>query len=341
VLLLPPCCPIQIHAIQGDLFVNSTRIPRGVLPQLFEVAGRLDLFVVNFGLWHGTSVAEAYRQHLHELGAFFKANRPTFPNVFWMQTPKQHFDSSDGDYKDEWVGVRKGPFDCQPIRNVRLDKWGLLQQEDNTTDPVAAYVMDGTWRNLMAQEILGRQYGMPIVPVYNVTVPAWDKHRANANGQECSHYCHPGIPQLWVYTLMRTWHKDYIREVKNPLNRKAVDKPCAIAWERQEKQLGYPLPIEQALPRPAAVTWALVGLAAVAAAAVVVGGRMLGPGEGPASPIPLGGHKGKTSSSGGSSGRGADNHSSPPEGEGGASSRRIAERSPSRGLLVRAATPGA
>ena len=37
-------------------------------------------------------------------------------------------------------------------------------------------VVVGSWRNQAAQEVLGR-YHMPVVPIWNDTVPLWDFHR--------------------------------------------------------------------------------------------------------------------------------------------------------------------
>ena len=111
----------QVHAIQGDLFIDGgTRAASGVLPMLTQsgVAGGDDVFVVNFGLWHGETVQEAYSEHLHKLGRWHNATKADFPNLLWLETPKQHFDSVDGDYKVAWIGQRRGPWTCQPVDGV-------------------------------------------------------------------------------------------------------------------------------------------------------------------------------------------------------------------------------
>jgi hypothetical protein len=38
-------------------------------------------------------------RYLHQLGQYYGSSKATFPNMFFMETPKQHFDSEDGDYK--------------------------------------------------------------------------------------------------------------------------------------------------------------------------------------------------------------------------------------------------
>jgi hypothetical protein len=95
--------------------------------------------------------------------------------------------------------VRKGPYQCRPLANISRDPaTGTLVATPG--DEVAAYVANGTWRNIIAGEVLG-QASMPMVPIYNVTVPAWNRHRSNGLGPECSHYCYPGVPQQWVAIL--------------------------------------------------------------------------------------------------------------------------------------------
>lgn len=59
--------------------------------------------------------------------------------MFWFEIPKQHFDSADGDYKVPWIGVRKGPWQCQPIEGLSMDKEGHLVAEKGNA--VAEYVM--------------------------------------------------------------------------------------------------------------------------------------------------------------------------------------------------------
>ncbi len=38
--------------------------------------------------------------------------------------------------------------------------------------------------------------GIPVVPVFNETVPLWEFHRDNGEGHECTHFCFPSAPQV-------------------------------------------------------------------------------------------------------------------------------------------------
>jgi len=151
------------------------------------LALRDDVIVLNFGLWHGEIQRPRYIQHLHELGEFYEANREAFPNMFFMQTPKQHFAAAgDGDYMSSWLTdpvMKKGPYECGPIANVEYLEDGTLRA--GAGDKTAEMVANGTWRNMDAARILQDKYGMRLVPVYNTTVAFWNMHRRNFAGPEC------------------------------------------------------------------------------------------------------------------------------------------------------------
>jgi hypothetical protein len=164
---------LQIHAVQGHLLAESWRQDNksgpGVLQVLLEsIAQPDDIFVVHVGLWHRRSRPEVYNGHLHALGKLYRQVRGKFPHWFFMETPKQHFDSPDGDFDEEWVGTRSGPFTCQPVKGVSLSADGVAVAEAGSEQ--AAVVVRGTWRNEAVHSILEKQYGMPVLPIYNSTV---------------------------------------------------------------------------------------------------------------------------------------------------------------------------
>lgn len=33
-------------------------------------------------------------------------------------------------------------------------------------------------------------------------MPLWEFHRDNGKGYECTHYCHPSGPQIWIKSLL-------------------------------------------------------------------------------------------------------------------------------------------
>jgi hypothetical protein len=156
--------------------------------------------------------------------------------MFFMETPKQHFDSADGDYKVHWIKTRKGPWTCQPIQGVSLQPDGSIRAEDG--NEVADYVARGSWRNQHAREVLA-QYGLPLLPIYNVTVPAWGFHRQNLDGQECSHFCHPSLPQFWLWHMLSVFRQEQLPFVEDPWQQ-IPKSGCAIIREWEENQFGAP-----------------------------------------------------------------------------------------------------
>ena len=227
--LLHAC--LQIHAIQGQLLTGSET---SVLPLLQSIAQADDVFITHFGLWHGETphAHGRYMYYLKSVGKFYEETKKSFPWQFFMETPKQHFDSADGDYKSAWLTPGKGPsppYQCKAIPGVVLGTDGALAVTKKG-NKVAEYVASGTWRNLDARRVLGG-YGMPLLHIYNVTATAWDKHRRNLKGQECSHFCFPSIPQLWVYQLYKTLQERGVREVPahEAVHRHRADISC-LQW---------------------------------------------------------------------------------------------------------------
>lgn len=45
---------------------------------------------------------------------------------------------------------------------------------------------------------------MPVLPTFNISVPLWDNHtpiKLRSGWVDCMHYCHPGIPETWLWRL--------------------------------------------------------------------------------------------------------------------------------------------
>ncbi len=52
----------------------------------------------------------------------------------------------------------------------------------------------------MTNEVMSKA-GIPVVSTWNDTLPLWEFHRDNGHGLECTHFCAPSAPQLWLYLL--------------------------------------------------------------------------------------------------------------------------------------------
>lgn len=150
----------------------------------------------------------------------------------------EHIWCCPADFKVPWIRTRKGPWTCQKIEGVSLNPDGTLTAAKG--NKVAEYVARGSWRNQHAREILGK-YQLPLLPIYNVTVPAWEFHRQNLDGQECSHFCHPSLPQFWLWHVLATYKQQQLPVVEDPW--KQIPKSgCAIIRDWEETKFGAPKP---------------------------------------------------------------------------------------------------
>jgi hypothetical protein len=82
--------------------------------------------------------------------------------------------------------------------------------------------------------------------VYNVTVLAWEFHRHNLDGQECSHYCHPSLPQLWLWNVLNKFRQQQLPVVEDP-PKQQQQAGCAVVFDWEERKFGTPRPDAAAL----------------------------------------------------------------------------------------------
>jgi hypothetical protein len=80
-------------------------------------------------------------------------------------------------------------------------------------------------------------------------VTAWEYHRNNSQGKECSHYCFPSAPQLWVWTFKKALEAHPLQPLQQPQQpdgtnkkRKKDVRGCATVLDREEKKIGQPKP---------------------------------------------------------------------------------------------------
>lgn len=171
------------------------------LPFLAEVASHRDILVMNTGL-HFSSTYEA---DLKEFAEWYVQNHRSLPFVIWKDTPPQHFDHVVGEYP---AGTHP-PFSCKPhaqgYLNVTADH-SLVNWYDGTDQSLTQAlhsVSQGGWRNKVAQSVLGN-IGLPMSLTWNETQPLYLFHRSNGAGYECTHYCMPSAPQVWIHGLVQT-----------------------------------------------------------------------------------------------------------------------------------------
>ncbi|BDA42198.1 hypothetical protein COCOBI_03-0850 [Coccomyxa sp. Obi] len=176
-----------------------------VLPNLPRIGVRnTDILVGNFAVWINNDTE--YAVNLGRVADYIRSAPGRLPYIIWRDASVQHFQTHTGDYNGAGY-----PFHCQPIGNetdaVNLDINGNL----STDDPELEVVVEGGWRNRIAYPII-ESLNIPIMRTWNQTVPLWNFHHhynMKCGNQvqgcpDCTHTCHPGYYQVWIYHLYET-----------------------------------------------------------------------------------------------------------------------------------------
>ena len=158
-----------------------------VLPFL-EVSSKInDLYVVNFGLHFDNN----YINHLSDFVGYLKLQQNKLPQVFWKDTAPTHYSNPLGDFMGG-----DSPFACAPLAGGFKNLWHSPEGYLETWDPALSSLLHGGSKNYASSQMLNA-VSVPIISVYNQTVPLWQYHR---DGQ-CTHYCFPSAPEIGVYGL--------------------------------------------------------------------------------------------------------------------------------------------
>ena len=85
---------------------------------------------------------------------------------------------------------------CKPLKDVVLQPDGTLaaEEENQATREV---LRGGAWNAAALPGIEAAR--IPVLAVYNDTVPLWYAH----TGGDCAHFCAPGGYEVWVWKLWR------------------------------------------------------------------------------------------------------------------------------------------
>lgn len=75
-----------------------------------------------------------------------------------------------------------------------------LNNELTTSDPSKRVLMEGGWRNKLASPVM-TQLGVPILQIWNHSMPLWQYHHNFQVKDDCTHMCHPSAYQVAVYSF--------------------------------------------------------------------------------------------------------------------------------------------
>eukprot|EP00882_Tetradesmus_deserticola_P028338 GHRQ01031567.1.p1 GENE.GHRQ01031567.1~~GHRQ01031567.1.p1 ORF type:complete len:258 (+),score=64.81 GHRQ01031567.1:276-1049(+) len=257
----------MVHVVLGTSLVENPEVAEGgVLPLLHKkFAQPQDIFYINFGIWHKNLEQHvwSYRPALEALARFYKATKVRFPHVVFGETPAQHQRTGNGRQCAAAAGFRynaaSGLLTTTPAVNAALRSAGravppkgaaraassaagtaAVLAANAAAAEQAAIVYQQAWdlgivTNQLASEVLSRQ-GLPVLPFFNISVPLHDNHASVplVSGKlDCMHYCHPGIPEMWVwymYDFLRS--PQGVQALPNQVN-PSYTLPCRVMKSAQ------------------------------------------------------------------------------------------------------------
>jgi hypothetical protein len=136
-----------------------------------------DIVIFNYGLHYNVGVNSTLPHDLANFGVYRKAIKRSgswnMPLTIWIDTLAQHFSTSGGTYS-EGAGL-----------------------ENDTCRPTSAPGI-GPYNTLAAPFI--EQISDAHLQTWELTVPF---HYAHRRPGDCTHYCHPGVPELLILQLYR------------------------------------------------------------------------------------------------------------------------------------------
>ena len=197
----PECLPLLEGTMVCMVRVNHGQVVlHHALPILSRVADAShDIAVVGFAHWHGSMLpgTPANTEYKHILQDFRKAAEEgraagRLPHLIFLEAVPTHYAQQHGLYPGG-----DPPFECAPL-HVELQTDGTLA----ATDDWSELILEGGPHNKAAREVFAGT-GIAMTQFWNHTVEAWNGHRGlpDGRGQECAHYCFPGVPNVWVYHL--------------------------------------------------------------------------------------------------------------------------------------------
>jgi hypothetical protein len=176
-----PTCPyecVPVHHVDGRISVRICVLKTYYTETMYDdlvylnsnahQTNHQETLVVNYGLHHETTLYE----EIHSTLQRWQVYRPPTGRklrLVWRDTSPQHFaQKPDGGFH----GVKHGP--CVAIGDMRA-AWEPYQ-------------------NMTA--ILSEFPEIHRLPIWSITAPRFDAH-----GFECTHWCLPGVPDVWVQLL--------------------------------------------------------------------------------------------------------------------------------------------
>lgn len=179
-------CRIHKDPFEFGHFHSLPKFERGLehFQDFITLTSPSDILLFGFGIGENSQTAASgelgYAEQVSLFLKHYDRNRSYYPRLIWRETPAQHFRSKTGVYDASYVGER-----CVE-----------LSSSHNTN------FHESNWRNLAANPIV-EQFNFPILKIWMLSAERSDAHVGN----DCTHYCLPGLPDVWAVYLMQMIRK--------------------------------------------------------------------------------------------------------------------------------------
>lgn len=174
-------CHIRIVRLQHEGWLNITDVT-DILASAFPDF-QTHIVVLNAGL-HYYFVPQKLGL---DMQAFARERRLTtresWPRILWVDTPPQHFNTPRGGYNFTMKDTLAEQA-CAPLSEDLLRNYNDRGDFNAISDEFVPSVSDGH------------------VKTWEVSKRAYYAHVDRAG--DCTHYCRPGVPELWLYLLTKT-----------------------------------------------------------------------------------------------------------------------------------------
>lgn len=173
-----------------------------ILPQYEKMTmKKSDIVLFNVGLW--LNDPEQYSNEMREFVEYYSEHKAELPFFLWRDSSVQHFNTKTGNFHNE-----PQSWDCLPIGTQMAGKGAIEISDDNHIHrhgpEELELVLEGGWRNKAARPIIS-ELGIPLIEIWNKTVPVWRYHHhyhENPEHSDCTHWCHPSPYQMWIYDTL-------------------------------------------------------------------------------------------------------------------------------------------
>lgn len=151
-----------------------------------------DVVLINEGLHHGTDDNSTLPTHLNAFrryrAAVQRTGSWTMPRMIWVDTLAQHFSTPDGTY----CRIPEGALVNDTCRAIPLSAFG--EDESGPHNALAAPFVRGISDLHLEPDAPAVSHRSSAMAFAEGTTP---------QKRDCTHYCIPGAPQLWIFEVFR------------------------------------------------------------------------------------------------------------------------------------------